>query len=159
MYRYHVPKGYFVTSGRGVDGLSDLNAFDRALQDADLAGSNLVSVSSIIPKDAKEVKPVSMLPGSITFCVMSREDGISDELISCGLSWGMCKDGDGRRYGIVAEEHGHVTSESIRKKVKSNLYRMAETRSMDLSNFKTEVISLKVDEEYGSVVVIFVYLF
>ncbi len=159
MWENLLPKGFFVTAGRGSEGLSQLNAFDRALKDANLAGCNLVTVSSIIPADAREVNPVSIAPGTITFCVLSREDGVSGELIGCGLGWGVCEDENGKGYGIVAEQHGHSSSEYIRHEVKSKLERMGEIRGMKLKSFKSREISFDVDGKYGSVVVVLVYVF
>jgi arginine decarboxylase len=156
---YLIPKAFFVTAGSGVDGLSQLNAFDRALKEANLAGCNLVPVSSIIPPDAKEVDPICLPPGTIAFCVLSGEDGVLGELIGCGLGWGFCKDENSDGYGIVAEHHGHDTPEHIRKRTREKLERMSEIRGMRLESFKSREISLEVDGEYGSVVTVLVYVF
>ena len=47
-----VPKEFFITSGHATSPVSDLNAFDLALMDANICEQNLVAVSSVIPDGA-----------------------------------------------------------------------------------------------------------
>ena len=56
-----IPTKFFVTSGKAVSKVSDLNAFDEALQNAGLAEQNIVSVSSVLPVG---IKPVRLRTGA-----------------------------------------------------------------------------------------------
>ena len=47
-----VPREFFITSGHATSPVSDLNAFDLALMDANICEQNLVAVSSVIPDGA-----------------------------------------------------------------------------------------------------------
>ena len=64
-----VPKEFFITSGHATSPVSDLNAFDLALMDANICEQNLVAVSSVIPDGAVEVEVRPIPMGAVTFCV------------------------------------------------------------------------------------------
>ena len=64
-----VPSRFFITHSSAVSRTSDLNAFDRALISAGIGEQNLVSVSSVIPKNAERVEicemPMRCTPGLV----------------------------------------------------------------------------------------------
>jgi len=153
-----LPKKFFVTSGYGMNPESKLNAFDEALADSNVTQCNLVSVSSILPPDAEEIKPVYITPGTITFCVMARMDGAGGDRIGAGIGWAWGEK-DGQKYGMVAEYHGHSSKSYIEQKLKDTLARMAKVRSLNILSVNTKVESVEVKEDmYGTVVVILVYM-
>ena len=151
-----LPKRFWVTSGIGMD-KSQLNAFDLALMDAKISECNLVMVSSILPQDAKEIEPIKVTPGAITYCVMSRMDGTSGETIGAGIGWGWVGKNEDR-FGIVYEHRGFHSNEYIKKKLEKGLQRMAKVRGLELSGMKFCTGSIKVEDIFGSVVVVLVYL-
>jgi len=154
-----IPKKFFVTSGGAQDKESTLNAFDLALRKGKITQCNLVSVSSILPTEAVEVKPVDLPPGTITFCVLARMDGQSGDRIGAGIGYGILEGKNGS-YGIVAEHHGYSSAKYMREKLILKMERMATMRNMKLVSHKSMVESLEVDEDYfGSVIVALVYLF
>ena len=156
LHEMFLPKRFWVTSGAGMDN-SKLNAFDLALMDAKISECNLVRVSSILPRDAKEIEPIKITPGAITYCVMSRMDGKSGETIGAGVGWGwLGKNED--RFGIVYEYYGPHSNEYIRKKLEKGLQRMANVRDLELSGMKFCTRSVKVEDIFGSVVAVLVYL-
>jgi Uncharacterized conserved protein len=154
-----LPKKFFVTSGGAQDSESSLNAFDRALRRGKITQYNLVSVSSILPKDSKEVEPIELSPGSITFCVLARMDGVSGDRIGAGLGWGWIENKK-ESYGIVAEHHGYSSAKYLKEKLVLKLERMAKLRNMKLTSYKTKAESLEVYEDhFGSVIAALIYLF
>jgi hypothetical protein len=50
-----VPSRFFVTSGKGINKTSELNAFDLALLQAGIGEQNLVNVSSVLPIGVRQV--------------------------------------------------------------------------------------------------------
>ncbi|PKK81307.1 MAG: pyruvoyl-dependent arginine decarboxylase [Thermoplasmata archaeon HGW-Thermoplasmata-2] len=159
MHGMFLPKKFFVTSGHAQDPESELNAFDKALMDAGIAQCNLVSVSSILPPDAEEVEPTYITPGTITFAVLVRMDGVDGDRIGSGVGWGMCETKSGKRYGIVAEHHDNSSKKYIEKKLVDKMHQMARWRRMQLKWFKTRVESLEVDDDMnGCVLTALVYL-
>jgi len=161
-----VPKAFFVTSGMGMDA-EQTNAFDLALRDAGIGECNLVEVSSILPANAVETERSSVMvtPGKITFCVMSRADGKSGEVIGAGVGYGWIgvenENGEAEReFGIVCEHHGHCSRDYLAEKVHEKLYKMAEIRDKKLLKKELLVESSEVEKgKFGSVVVVLVFVF
>jgi len=160
-----IPRAFFVTSGVGMD-FEQANAFDLALCDARIGECNLVEVSSILPAKAIEIEQseVTLIPGEITYCVMSRADGKTGEVIGAGIGYGWVgedkKKGEERRdFGIICEHHAHYSREYMKEKIRGKLYKMADTRDKKIVEKKLEVKSVEVEEgKFGSVVVVLVFV-
>ena len=90
-----LPTKFFVTSGKAVSKVSDLNSFDEALQNAGLAEQNIVSVSSVLPVGIKPVRRRDLPMGAITHCVLAQQRGGEGESISAGIAYGFRDDGHG----------------------------------------------------------------
>ncbi|MGA7922532.1 MAG: pyruvoyl-dependent arginine decarboxylase, partial [Thermoplasmata archaeon] len=99
-----VPTRFFVTSGKGINKVSELNAFDLALLQAGIGEQNLVSVSSVLPIGIRQMERTAIARGAITHCVLARMSGGEGEVISAGIAYGFRTDGQG---GYVAEGHVH----------------------------------------------------
>ncbi|MDF2955158.1 pyruvoyl-dependent arginine decarboxylase [Candidatus Alkanophaga liquidiphilum] len=154
-----LPKKFFVTTGVGMDE-DPLNAFDCALRDAGISECNLVLVSSILPRDATHVEPVRIEPGTITFCVLARQDGNAGEIISAGIGYGWLSDDSGRRiHGVVCEHGGFRSKEFVRGKLEAMLCRMAKVRGLNLEEKRIYVESVEVEEgKCGSIVAALVFV-
>ena len=136
-----VPKEFFITSGYAISPVSDLNAFDLALLNAQICEQNLVAVSSVIPDGAVEVdiKPIPM--GAVTFCVLSQMRGYSGENIAAGIAYVYRKDGHG---GYVAE--GHLHGNAADRKMKE----MARIRGLEFGEIRFRIEELSVPQgRYG----------
>jgi arginine decarboxylase len=161
-----IPNAFFVTFGVGID-LEQAGAFDLALQDAGISECNLVKVTSILPANAVEIErsTVEITPGKIYFCVMSRADGKSGEVIGAGIGYawmgkGNEKGEEQREFGIVCEHHGHYSREYLAEKMQEKLYKMAEIRDKKIVKKKFVVESVEVERgKFGSVVAVLVFVF
>src|SRR3989442_7615360 len=105
-----IPTKFFVTSGKAVSKVSDLNAFDEALQNAGLAEQNIVSVSSVLPVGIRPVRQRDLPMGAITHCVLAQQRGGEGETISAGIADRVPDDDFG---GYVAESHMHGTKNCV----------------------------------------------
>jgi len=152
-----IPKEFFTTSGRAISSVSKLNAFDTALEKAGIGQCNIVSVSSILPPNCKEIELKEVPTGAITYAVVAQMEGEGEENISAGIAWGWEKEGN---YGLVAETHGHLNQKSIRESLEEKLREMARARGIEIAgiNYRTEVLKVP-PNHYGSVVVALVYGF
>jgi len=157
MHGIYLPKQFFVTSGTGEDNNSELNAFDRALLRAKITQCNLVNVSSILPKDAEEIDPIHITPGTITFAVLARMSGVSGDRISAGIGWGKIENKGGEVYGIVAEDHGNSSKRYTNQILNEKLEQMARIRRMKLVEWKVRSESMEVKQRFGCVVATLVY--
>ncbi len=86
-----IPKEFFITSGKALSPVSELNAFDLALKKAGIAQCNLVCVSSILPKNCVQISTHNIAAGSITHCVLARMDGDDGTTVGAGIAWTWAK--------------------------------------------------------------------
>lgn len=158
-----LPKQFFLTGGIGISKTSALNAFDHALAQAGIAQCNLVQISSILPKEVKEVKRRFLKPGTVTFSVLSRMDGVSGDYISAGIGWTKCERKTGNRtireYGLIMEGYGNKTKKYLKEEIRWKLKEMAQARGLKIIKEKYFIQEMEVPAgKYGSVVAAFVYL-
>lgn len=153
-------KKFFVTSGVGLSRTSELNAFDRALMEAGICQCNLVPVSSIIPKKARQIPLKEIEAGSITFTVLARIDGGPGKSIAAGLGWALCTDGRGRdTYGIVVEESSFGKKDGVKTNIALKLKEAVASRGMKIKSQYSKVAEIsKVPKDcYGTAIVALVY--
>ena len=150
-----IPKGFFVTNGKALSPVSELNAFDLALKNAGIAHCNLVPVSSVLPPNCTEKKEGKIPIGAITFAVMARMDGSQGATIGAGIAWGWEKD---RKYGLVAEAHGHMDRKALKETLKWRIKEMAKIRGIKIGeiSYRFEVLRVPMDN-YGCVIAALVY--
>jgi arginine decarboxylase len=61
---FRTPDAYFFVQG-SAEGYMPLNAFDGALLASGIGNTNIVKMSSIVPPDARRIRPVSIPYGAI----------------------------------------------------------------------------------------------
>lgn len=154
--REMIPKEFFVTSGKAISPISQLNAFDRALKNARIEQCNLVPVSSILPPTCKERKWKKIPAGSITHTVIARMDGEGETTIAAGIAWTWEKN---IKYGLVAETQGHMDVKAMKETLEWKIREMAKTREIEIDriSYRTEVLKVPA-KNYGSVIVALVYI-
>ncbi len=151
-----IPTKFFVTSGKAVSKVSDLNAFDEALQNAGMSEQNLVSVSSVLPVGVRQVRKRDLPMGAITFCVLAQQRGGEGETISAGVAYGFREDGLG---GYVAEGHMHGTKQSLREVLEWKMGEMAKLRGIKFRRleYRIEELSTPMDH-YGACLAAVVFM-
>jgi len=151
-----VPSRFFVTSGKGINKTSELNAFDLALLQAGIGEQNLVSVSSVLPVGIRQVDRMPIPRGAITHCVLARHGGGEGEVISAGIAYGFRTDGEG---GYVAEAHLHGTQKSLKEFLRWRMTEIAHFRGVELRRiqYRTEELSIPMDH-YGVCIAACVFL-
>jgi len=151
-----IPTRFFVTSGRAASKISDLNAFDAALTDAELSEQNLVYVSSVLPVHIRQVKRRELPMGAITHCVLAQQRGGEGETISAGIAYGFRDDDFG---GYVAEGHMHGTKNSLREVMEWKMGEMAKLRGIKFRkiDYRIEDLSIPMDH-YGACLAALVFL-
>jgi arginine decarboxylase len=150
-----IPKEFFVTSGKATSPVSELNAFDLALRKAGIAQCNLVPVSSILPPGCKQRRTRKTSAGAITYVVIARMDGEEGTMIGAGIAWAWEKN---KKYGLVAEAHGHMDSKVLIETLEWKIKEMAKIREIEIGkiNYRTEVLRVPIDN-YGCVMASLVY--
>ena len=151
-----IPTRFFVTSGKAVSKVSDLNAFDEALQNAGLSEQNLVSVSSVLPVGIKEVRRRDLPMGAITHAVLAQQRGGEGETIAAGIVYGFREDGYG---GYVAEGHMYGTKKSLQEVLEWKMGEMGKLRGIKFKRmeFRIEELNIPMDH-YGACLAAAVFL-
>lgn len=108
-----VPQKVFFTKGVGRH-KDYLQSFELALRDAGIETQNLVTVSSIFPPGCKKISKEEgvkyMKPGSVRFCVMSRNaTNEPNRLIAASVGLAIPK--DNQQYGYLSEHHSFGDTE------------------------------------------------
>ncbi|OGW80462.1 MAG: arginine decarboxylase, pyruvoyl-dependent [Omnitrophica bacterium RIFCSPLOWO2_12_FULL_44_17] len=102
-----LPKKCFLTKGVGVH-REKLTSLELALRNAEIAGYNLVKVSSIFPPNCKivpkEVGLKYLSPGQVVFCVMSENSTSEPNRLVSG-SVGMAIPKNTNQIGYLSEHH------------------------------------------------------
>ncbi|MDD2670828.1 MAG: arginine decarboxylase, pyruvoyl-dependent [Syntrophales bacterium] len=108
-----VPKRIFFTKGLGTH-KDELHSFERALRDAGIEKCNLVQVSSIFPPGCRMISKSQglkeVVPGAITFCVMSRCCSNEPKRL-IAASVGCAIPADRSAYGYISEHHAFGQTE------------------------------------------------
>ena len=102
-----IPKSFFLTKGVGKH-KDQLASFELALRDAGIERFNLVSVSSILPPNCRQISKTDGLQqlqsGSIVFVVISRNaSNEPNRLIAASV--GVAIPADSNQYGYLSEHH------------------------------------------------------
>ena len=100
---WHLPKAVSLVAGH-AEGDTELNAFDRALQDARVADINFLRVTSVMPPGARIIDlpryPAGLLLPAVYARVASSRAG---ERIAAAIGIGICRD----RHGVIMEHTVH----------------------------------------------------
>ncbi len=150
-----IPKEFFITSGKAISPVSELNAFDLALKKAGIAQCNLVCVSSILPKECAETTKQNIDAGSITYSVLARMDGDEGTTVGAGIAWAWAKS---KKYGIVAEAHGYMDKKALEETLDWKIKEMAKIRGIKIGQIQMQIEVLRVPmDNYGCVISALVY--
>src|SRR5438046_9542731 len=151
-----IPTKFFVTSGKAVSKVSDLNAFDEALQNSGLPEENLGPVSSGLPVGIKPARKRDLPMGAITHCVLAQQRGGEGETVSAGIAYGFRDDGSG---GYVAEGHMHGTKNSLREVMEWKMGEMAKLRGIKVRRLDYRIAATSVPmDHYGACLAALVFL-
>ncbi len=151
-----LPRRFFVTAGKAVSKVSDLNAFDEALLNAGLSEQNLSSVSSVLPQGIRHVRRRELPMGTITFCVLAQQRGGEGEMISAGIAYGFRDDGNG---GYVGEAHMHGTGRALREVLEWKMGEMAKLRGCRFKRLEYQIEDLSIPmDHYGACLAALVFL-
>lgn len=142
-----------ITSGRS-EGPSRLNAFDNALLDAGIGDVNLITVSSILPKDTEIVELPHIEEGKMVNCVLAcAHSDHPGDLITAAVAVATSDD-----FGCVVEHSGvNQDPEKIKEEAETMVRYMMQVRGLTIREIIIVHESHKVKEE-GVALAAVVYL-
>lgn len=111
-----IPDKFFLVAGHS-EGITPLNAFDSALIDAGVGNTNLMKMSSILPPEAKKIKPIKLPLGSLVpLAYASKVSSVIDEIISAGVACAVPYDKN--KNGLIMEYSAAGHKKEIEKIVR-----------------------------------------
>jgi len=142
-----IPRNLYITTGFGESNISQLNAFDNALENANIGHYNLVKVSSIVPPniiihDFKNIK-LFPLPGSIVFTAYAKlTSSRENKLISAGVSIGIPIDVNS--HGIIMEYEDFTNEIEIKDMLEKMVKEGMNNRNIEIKEITTKTVQYQV---------------
>lgn len=125
------PNKYFETKGIGESNDSSYpTAYHLALMDCGIEVMNIMTYSSILPKNATIIeKPNNNWfienAGSVMECIMAVCNGKKDETLSAGICYNwLYNDNNEKVLGIVVEHHGCYSVDALRERLFNSIYEL-----------------------------------
>jgi len=152
-----IPRCYFITSGAGESDITiHAGSYHMALEDAGIAGCNIVRYSSIIPNEAREVKKPKLVHGAELKVIEARADARKGKLATAGICYGWLYDKNNRRFGgIVTEYLGNSSHGDAENELERGLEEIARAsfRDKELRDVKMLIKSFEPSKRYGTALV------
>jgi arginine decarboxylase len=154
-----IPQDYFTTAGEGESDITvHAGSYHLALKDAGIEMCNIMTYSSIMPKEAREVRRPRLVHGSVMETIMAVATSKRGERATAGIIYGWLYDKrTGERFGgLVCEYDGDYTIEEVRRKLKASideLYTNGFSRKYDLKCIKMLTKSFTPKKAYGTALV------
>jgi arginine decarboxylase len=126
---WELPQAVTLAAGAGEGG-SEINAFDRALQNAGVADMNFLRVTSIFPRGARIIEvppyPAGVLMPAVFARMTSTRPG---DRISAAIGIGISRDS----HGVIMEHAGILSRADAERAVRRMVAEAFENRRLTLS--------------------------
>ena len=162
-----VPQSYFVTWGQGEsDVTAHAGSYDDALRMAKVENYNIITYSSVLPPEAKEIPippPSAMHHGAVLETISAVSEGSKGEMLTAGMTWAKIKrKSDGHILGgFVAEYHGKDSKEEAEENLRQALQGIFDRRyrpeEHELIDQKILVKSFTPTKKFGAVLVMIAF--
>lgn len=122
------PQAVSLVAGHGEGG-TEINAFDRALQDAGVADLNFLRVTSILPPGTRIIDLPPYPPGILMPAVYARiASDRPGDLIAAAIGVGVCRES----HGVIMEHTGHGSRADAERTVRRMIQEGFEIRRLPL---------------------------
>lgn len=165
--KLHTPKQFIITKGSGESNLTiHAGSYHMALYDAGIHEYNIITYSSILPKDAelRTFDQVDMpLFGSEMPCIAARMDGHLGDHISAGIAYAWLYNDlemNERIGGIVCELGANSSTELLEERLRKIIQELKDSTFGKYVIGNVEVITegLNVSKMFGTVIVSICFL-
>jgi arginine decarboxylase len=157
-----IPRDYFITWGFGESDVSiHAGSYDDALKHAHIENCNVITYSSVMPPEAREVpRPERIHHGAVLETIQAEISGAQGEILTAGLiTWKVQERSEGVLLGgFVAEYAGHASEETARQNLEEAMGGMNERRGYAKEHHETTGVRIVVKSfspkrRYGTVIV------
>ncbi len=138
---YGTPNKFFMVVG-SAEGYTELNSFDGALLNAGIGNSNLVKISSIIPPNCCEVKPIRLPYGALVpVAYAAITSDLEHEFISAAVAVALPQDKS--KPGVIME----YSSRGRKQDIERITQRMAQEAMKMRREAVASIMSVSVEHE------------
>ena len=154
-----IPKDYFITSGIGESDVAVYpGAFDKALKQAGIENCNIITYTSILPKEAKKIGEIPKLEyGCVLETIMARQDGKKGERLTAGLIIGWIYKNGEKIGGLVCEYHGNKdeagAKAELRKRLEEIFKERCDENGYELKDIEIHLRSFIPQKKFGCAIV------
>ena len=153
-----IPKDYFITSGIGESDVAIYpGAFDKALKQAGIENCNIITYTSILPKEAKKIAEIPKLEhGCVLETIMARQDGKKGERLTAGLIIGWIYKNGEKVGGLVSEYNGNLGEGEAKAELRRRLEEMFKERygeGYELKDVEVHLRSFIPQKKFGCAIV------
>lgn len=154
-----VPHEFFVTTGVGESDITiHAGSYHLALLDCGVEMANIMTYSSILPRDAARVeRPLreNIVHGEVMECIEAAASAQYGETASAGIIFGWLYD-EGEKYGgLVCEYNGSLSEELVRGHLREMLNELHTNGygHMSLRDIEVHTASVTPEKMYGTALV------
>lgn len=141
-----IPREFFITTGAGESDITiHAGSYDKAVRDAGIENYNIISYTSILPKDVGLVeRPAKMVHGSVLEAITAVSNAKKGDRATAGLIFGWVhnKQTGENLGGLVAEYNEHADEQTAKKILKASMDEMMETRYGENKNYELRDVSI-----------------
>lgn len=155
-----IPRDYFITRGKGESDIAvHAGSYHLALRDAGIEMFNIMTYSSIMPAEAREVeKPENFTHGSVLESIMAVADSPRGSRATAGIIYGWLYDYEtGTRYGgLVCEYHGEESEQEAGESLHASLnelYTNGYSERYSLKDIRLITNSFVPEKKFGTALV------
>jgi arginine decarboxylase len=153
-----IPYKFFVTSGIGESAITQhAGSYHFALREAGIEMCNIMTYSSILPKEAIQIqKPSTLVHGSVMESIMAVCHGGQDDIITSGIVFADLIDKSSLKYGgIVCEYAANVSEEEVKVKLNNAIVELhyKNYNDYELQNVNYIIRSFVCNNKYGTAIV------
>ena len=153
-----IPNDFFVTFGKGESDIAvHAGSYHLALKDAGIESYNIITYSSILPKNASRVdKPDNYNHGSVLETIMAVTNVNQNEIGVCGIIYGWLLDKKTKKVygGLVCETTGHEI-DAVREELNLSLLELYRGYSdqYDLTDIDIMTNHIEPNKRFGTALV------
>jgi arginine decarboxylase len=160
-----IPRDFFVTKGKGESDITvHAGSYHLALKEAGIEMCNIITYSSILPAQARQVQyPDYLAHGSVMETILAQADAKKGEQATAGIIYGWLEDREtfDRFGGLVCEYHGNLGPKEVATQLRqslSELYENGFEKGFELQPMHPIIETITPQKQYGTAVVALCFL-
>jgi arginine decarboxylase len=136
------PEHFFITAG-AAEGITSLNAFDGALQQAGIGQYNLIKVTSIAPPNSVRTDSIDVKAGTVVpTAFASISSSKPGEIISAAVSVAVPKDRS--KPGMIMEHSAKASKAEVEETVRKMAVQGMNLRGYEIGSLESAAVDHRV---------------